>query len=123
MILAAGCVANQERLTQLEDGLRVYDGAIRWGDYGTAQAFVKRGEAGDAAQRPLPGSNIRVTAYEVVREAMLRQEDSGYTERLVQLRYYNSENAVEKTLLDRQRWEFDEQAQRWLITSGLPPFQ
>ena len=122
LLVLAGCMlTTPERHTQLEDTLRTYDAAIRWGHYGTAQAFVKRGEGQNADLRPV-GSEIRVTGYEVVREAILNQEQADFTQRLVQIRYYNTEYAREKTLMDPQQWVFDEQAKRWLITSGLPRF-
>jgi hypothetical protein len=29
---------------------------------------------------------------------------------------------VEKTLIDQQRWHFDDDTGRWMLETGLPPF-
>jgi hypothetical protein len=39
----------------------------------------------------------------------------------VEIRYIPPGSVVEKTVIDQQRWRFDEDDNRWVLESGLPP--
>ena len=39
------------------------------------------------------------------------------------IRYYHTERLKEKSLVDRQKWKYDEEDKTWYLESGLPDFK
>ena len=38
----------------------------------------------------------------------------------VEIKMFNANQAVERTILDEQEWRYDKESKRWLLHSGLP---
>ena len=60
---------------------------------------------------------FRVTAY-TLRSAGVY--DEGMTARqVVEIKMFNKQQAVERTIIDEQEWRYDEERQRWVLHSWL----
>lgn len=121
LILGCAGIKTGERMTLFDDTARAYLRAIRWGDYQSADAFKKM-QGPDTEITDFENlRQIRVTAYTVLKTIL--SEDKSTIVRVVNFQYYRITDAMVKNLIDRQRWEYDEENNRWFLTSGLPDFK
>ena len=121
LILGCASIKTGERMTLFDDTARAYLRAIRWGDYQSADAFKKM-QGPDSEITDFENlRQIRVTAYTVLKTIL--SEDKSTIVRVVNFQYYRITDAMVKNLIDRQRWEYDEEANRWFLMSGLPDFK
>ena len=61
---------------------------------------------------------FRVTAYTIRSTGVY---DEGMTARqVVEIKMFNANQAVERTIIDEQEWRYHENLKRWLLHSGLP---
>jgi hypothetical protein len=61
---------------------------------------------------------FRVTSYTLRSAAVF---DEGMTVmQTVEIKMFNTQQAVERTILQEQEWRYDEERKRWLLHSGLP---
>ena len=49
-------------------------------------------------------------------------EDQSKIIQIVDFQYYRLTDVTVKTLIDRQKWEYDEEQGRWFLQSDLPAF-
>ena len=123
IFLICGCAGIQtgKRMTLFDDTARAYLRSIRWGDYEAAYAF-KNPQAMDSKMPDFEDlRQIRVTAYNV--KQTILSEDKSTILRIVDFQYYRISNVIVKNLIDRQKWEYDQKANRWYLTSDLPDFK
>ena len=118
-----GCTGLQGkfRLAQFEDVSSSYEHAIRWGDYDVANALRKKQETDHEAWNVDKLDKIRVTSYELLSSNL--SEDQLRVHQAVKIRYFNADQMIEKTLIDKQLWEYDETEKAWFLQSGLPAFR
>lgn len=123
VFLISGCAGIQtgKKMTLFDDTARAYLRALRWGDYEVAYAFKKTEGADDKMPDFENLRQIRVTDYNV--KQTILSEDQLSILRIVDFQYYRITNAMVKTLIDRQKWEYDEEENRWYLTSDLPDFK
>jgi hypothetical protein len=50
-------------------------------------------------------------------------EDKRHVSQVVEIKYYQLDNVVIKTIRDEQLWEYDPKEKSWYLSSGLPPFK
>lgn len=116
--LVAGCAT--ARLSGLDNTLRAYERAIRWGDFKTAYALANNPNA------PVPDfqrlQNIRVTSYDKLAAPQADNEGTKLKQ-AVEVRYVNINNMSERVLQDEQTWEYVEKEDRWRLTSSFPAFR
>jgi len=121
-LLLTACVADkvkeEKQRMRLEDVLSHYETTVRWsGEVDKAYSFVKP-EALMTAQIPRGLEKVRVTAYDVVQPPIKTQD--GTVIQSVRIKYYLADGWREKTLVDDQLWEFDEESGRWW-RANIPP--
>jgi len=114
----AGCTTTPDRQTQLDDTLRAYERAVRWGEFPSAAAFARPDARPSDFSR---FSHVKVTGYDVA--GMRLTKGGNHLTQLVKIHYYNTDYMVEKSVVDRQEWEYDAKDGHWYITSGLPKFK
>lgn len=118
LLLLAGltaCATESDIQRSLDDTLRAYERALRWEGLDKAAGFQKHPQTiGERERRRL--KHIQITGYNIL-SASYRPDRAT---QLVEIRYYNDLNAVERTYTDRQVWEYDKKQQRWYLTSPLP---
>lgn len=123
LILMAGCasIKAREQGRALEETCKDYGKAIQWGQFSKAAGFMMPDPANQIT-RDLAGlEKIKISSYEVIDRQVL--EGGGEASQTVEIRYYHIENLIERTLLDKQRWLYDDARKHWFLMSGLPPFK
>ena len=119
-VAVAACTPNQVEKSRGE-AFKQYETIIRWSQWDAAADFI----APDyLEQNPITRLEMdrlrlfRVTAYTVRSTGIY---DDGMTARqTVEIRMFNTRQAVERSIIDQQEWRYDEDAKRWLLHTGLP---
>jgi len=119
----SGCASMDERkkTVLLDRTTRNYEGAIRWGDYATANVYRLQDSTDAQATSPANLKRFRVTSYETLNSVINKDETEALI--VVQIRYYDEERMKEVTLTDRQTWKYDSEAELWQLDSPLPAFR
>lgn len=123
VLFIIGCTSLQGkwRLAQFEDISYAYGQAMRWGDYDVASGFRKKQESDHGAWNVDKLDKIRVTSYELLNSNP--SEDKLRVHQSVKIRYFNVDQMKEKSLIDRQLWEYDDTEKAWYLQSGPPDFR
>jgi hypothetical protein len=118
--MLAGCPSNQADKSRGET-FKQYETIIRWSQWDAAADFIAPEYL---AEHPISRLDMdrlrlfRVTAYTVRSTGVY---DEGTTARqVVEIRMFNANQAVERTIIDEQEWRYHENVKRWLLHSGLP---
>ena len=115
-----GCATNADRHFMLNQTLLTYEKTYRWGEYGNLLNF-RKSDAQQAANALNDYQNIRISGYQVKRQ---HPSDDQYKISLdVEISYFRTDNNRIQSVLDKQTWEYDNDAKRWYITSPLPVFK
>jgi len=114
------CTPNPVEKSRSET-FKQYETIVRWSQWDAAADFVS-----PEYQLEHPISRLemdrlrlfRVTSYTLRSSGVF---DEGMTARqTVEIKMFNSQQAVERTVIDNQEWRYDEERKRWLLHSGLP---
>lgn len=108
--------AEQKREATLEDSLSMYEKAIRWSAFDKASNYLKESENVDITQF----RGIQVTSYLPMGRDV--SEDGQRIEENVKISYIFQQDHIERSLIDRQVWEYVEEEDRWYLTTSLPDF-
>jgi hypothetical protein len=113
-----GCISDP-KMVELDDTLRAYDRAVRWGNYQMIPSFRSKDKANEVLAYDRLKS-IRITGYS---QKQFRVSDKGTeADQIVEIRYYDENVAREKVEIDRQKWTYDTDSNRWVLISDLPKF-
>lgn len=122
LLLLAGCASDGGDTRKLDAALYSYAGTIRWGDLAGAMAFVDpelREKLQPTALQLRRMEQLQVTGYYVQAKT---QPSEGEIHQVVEIRFANKHNLVERAVIDRQVWRWDEQEKAWWLTTALPDF-
>jgi hypothetical protein len=124
VLLIFGCAQVQKRDQMLlfDDTSRSYDLAIRWGEYEEAFAFKQLSDTDDKLPDFAEYRQVRVTSYKV-KKTIVDEKSFSKVLRIVDIQYYRMSNVTVKNFIDRQKWEYNEELDRWYLISGLPVFE
>lgn len=120
VLLLAGC-ATDRRSTALTSTLNAYANAVRWDGFPSALQYV---DPKWREEHPL--SSLDQARYQQVRVGSYNDGEgpipAGPDEirQVVHIGLINKNTQVERTVIDRQTWTWDEDAKRWWLSSGLP---
>jgi hypothetical protein len=120
LILGCAGIQTGKKMSLFDDTRRAYLQALRWGDYEAAHAFRKLQSAENQTTDFEDLQQIRVTAHSI--KQTIVSDDKLTIVSIVDFQYYRITNVTVKNLIDRQKWEYDQEANRWFLTSGLPDF-
>ena len=119
-VAVAACTSNPVEKSRGE-AFKQYETIIRWSQWDAAADFIAPEYL---EQNPITRLEMdrlrlfRVTAYTVRSTGIY---DEGMTARqTVEIRMFNTRQAVERSIIDQQEWRYDEDAKRWLLHTGLP---
>ena len=116
----AGCPSSQQEKSRGET-LKQYETIVRWSQWDAAADFIAPEYLEEHPITRLQMDRLRlfrVTAYEVRSTGVF---DEGMTVRqTVEIRLFNTHQAVERAIIDDQLWRYDVDLKRWLLYSGLP---
>jgi len=119
----AGCAATRDnkRASDLPISIRLYLQALRWGDYTTAIAMLRRpdGSLPAADVERLEGLRVTTFDYQIVGGA------PGDLEAMMTatLDYYWEDQGNVHKVGQRATWWWDEDLQRWFLDDMLPDFK
>lgn len=119
-LVLGGCPSSQQEKSRGET-LKQYETIVRWSQWDAAADFIAPEYLEEHPITRLQMDRLRlfrVTAYEVRSTGVF---DEGMTVRqTVQIRLFNTHQAVERAIIDDQLWRYDPDIKRWLLHSGLP---
>ena len=118
--LLAGCPSSKVEQTR-DETLLAYEKLIRWSQWSAAVEFLAPEylEENPMTRLDLDRLNLfRVTAYEAGQLAV--GPDGLSIRQAVQIRLFNKNRSVERTIIDQQEWRYDAERERWLLHTGLP---
>ncbi len=116
-----GCAGSSQQTKTLELTLNQYEQIIRWSQWDGAVDLLAPEYLQNNPITRLDMDRLRlfrVTAY-TVRSAIPFDAGMGLSQ-TVEIRLFNRNRAVERTLIDRQEWRYDPDRERWFLHSGLP---
>ena len=122
ILLFVSCATLKEHKQKdlLEMSLDAYKEAILWGKYETASKFIREDWTDDQVLDFRKHKKIKVTSYELIDSKV--SEDKLQVYQAIEIMYYNVDNMIEKTLVDKQYWEYDIEKKNWYLQSGFPDF-
>ena len=122
LVLVIGCASiERKQLDILEQRTDNYENALRWGNYEIARAFIKKSAADQLPVEIESLKQIRVTSYKLLDRNVFESKEAA--EQKVEIRFYNIDSLIEKTIIDNQTWILDKDLENWFLSSGLPDFQ
>jgi hypothetical protein len=120
LLAVVACTSNPEEKSRGE-AFKQYETIIRWSQWDAAIDFVALEYQVEHPISRLDMDRLRlfrVTAYTVRSTGVF---DEGMTARqTVEIRMFNTQQALERTVIDEQEWRYDVDRERWLLHSGLP---
>jgi hypothetical protein len=123
-LLLMGCAGldmGKENWKKFEETSRAYLMALRWGEYETAYGFMRPPNSYDEIPDFYDLRDVRVTSHRI--KQTIISEDKMTVQQIVDFQYYRMRNVTVKTMTDRQKWEYDEEKERWYLISDLPKFE
>jgi hypothetical protein len=124
MLLLMGCAGldiGKENLEKFDETSRAYIMSLRWGEYEAAYGFKRPPTMNDEVPDFKDLSDVRVTSHRV--KQTIISEDEMTVMQIVDFQYYRARNVTVKTITDHQKWEYDEEKERWYLISDLPNFE
>jgi len=123
ILLLVGCATYQglSRLSSLESTSEAYEKAMRWGEYQLASSFIKTQGTDGESPNLKKLEKIKITSYKPT--GRNTSEDKLQAHQTVEIKYYNTDYLIEKTLIDKQLWEYDAKQKAWYLQSALPDFK
>ena len=119
LMLPGACATTSDKMDKLNSTLKGYEKALRWAKFEAAYSFHRW----DKDEQPsIPGhlKNIRLTSYSVSNRKF--DAKTMTAKQKVAISYYNKNNLREKSLVDKQRWKFFPDEERWFLMSKPPTF-
>lgn len=116
----AGCATPSSKNDLLNATLENYAATIRWGNFEDAAAFVDPETLKDHPLSELDLQRyrqVRVGGYTAQPPRPLGDNEIGQT---VEIVLTNNNTQTVRSVLDRQRWRYDEKKKHWWLVSGLP---
>lgn len=116
----AACAANQRR-DSLTSTLDAYHSTLRWGDFRHALEFVDPDWREAHPLTPLQMSRfkqVRVVGYDAGKGPV--PVSGTEVRQTVKIGLVNRHTMRERFIVDHQDWQWDDQAKRWWLTTGLP---
>jgi len=127
VLLTFGCAGLQlqterKKMALFDKTTKAYDLAIRWAQYEDAFAFKKSPGQDDVLPDFEDYRQVRVTALKV-KQTIIDKESLAKVLRIVDIQYYRMSNVSVKNLQNQQKWEYNEDDNRWYLISELPDFE
>ena len=118
-LILVGCVTSSDRQFSLQQTLLSYEKTIRWGEFTSLLNFRESSTEAELAQLGRY-DNTRISGYQVKRQ---KPDPDNFTlQQDVEISYFKTHDNRIRSVLDRQKWKYDEELNRWFIHSPLPRF-
>lgn len=117
----SGCLPPGKLEKSRSEAFRQYETIVRWSQWDAAADFV----APDyLAEHPISRLQMdrlrlfRVTQY-TIRSVNVLEEGMAATQ-TVEIKLFNTNQGLERSIIDEQMWRYEESSQRWRLHSPLP---
>ena len=120
-LLLSACASNNKQAKSLDETLKQYEIVIRWSQWDAAADYLSIDYLTNHPISRLDMDRLhlfKVTQY-VIRSAIPFDEGLAMRQ-VVQIKLFNRNRVVERTLIDQQEWRYDIESERWFLHSGLP---
>lgn len=120
VVTLVACTSNPVTKSRSE-AFKQYETIIRWSQWDAAADFISLDYQAEHPITRLEMDRLRlfrVTQYNL-RSANVF-DDGKSASQTVEIKMFNSNQGVERTIIDQQEWQWDEDRERWLLHSGLP---
>lgn len=119
--LLTACASMSPEAEALHRAQYAWSGAIRWGDFTGARHLV---DPEYIEQHPI--TDLELRRYEQIEISYYRDQgassnlDAGTAVRNIEIGVVNRHDMTERVVDYRESWRYDEEADSWWVTSGLP---
>ncbi len=120
LLVLSACATTQTEVEALDQSMKNYEMALRWGEYAYAQSMHKASSEFDPTVMARL-REIKISSYSSLNSTI--SPDLASAKQYVEIRYFNEAEAVERTFIDEQKWEYDPLKKSWSITSPFPTFK
>ncbi len=122
--LLSGCktlnLMQDKKEESLQETLKNYRSAIRWGYPGQAYNYLRK-DLAEKTSVPTNLNNISITDYKVIQLPDLVSETQASQTAVIS--YIFDDRQVEKSITDRQLWEFDKESHTWTRINPIPEYK
>jgi hypothetical protein len=120
VLLLSSCATSGKPKRILQETLINYASAVRWSGFEQALAFMD-----PEVLKAHPPSKLELERFRQVRVTFYHDQPAqnvSETEvtQIVEIGIVNEHSQSERSVIDRQRWRWDEPAKKWWLVSGLP---
>ncbi len=128
MMLLSSCASldNKKQANKLEQSLRQYSAALRWGRYRDAANFHITKEEKLTKVDIDYLENFSVTSVEFISKTIILDSKTDNAKQaliIFEVSYYHEAEAYVKKLKLNQTWWYNQATERWLIETGFPKFK
>jgi len=120
VLALAACTTNQVEKSKTET-FEQYETMVRWSQWDAAADFISPEYLAEHPITRLEMDRLRlfrVTSYTLRSAAVF---DEGLTvKQSVEIKMFNTQQAVERTIMQEQEWRYIESCKCWLLYSGMP---
>ena len=117
----SGCLPPGSLEKSRSEAFRQYETIVRWSQWDAAADFISPEYLVDNPISRLQMDRLRlfrVTQY-TIRSVNILDEGMAATQ-VVEIRLFNTNQGLERSIIDEQMWRYDESSQRWRLHSPLP---
>lgn len=118
-----GCadLQHKDQTKKLDQAVRSYIRAIRWGDLGAAASYIRPREGTVKPPDLSKLKGLRVTRYDFA----IDSEEQGSPEALmtVSFDYYFEDTLSVKKVYQQAMWWWDPEVENWFMDGSLPEFE
>jgi hypothetical protein len=117
----AGCLPPGQLEKSRSEAFRQYETIVRWSQWDAAADFISPEYLVDHPISRLQMDRLRlfrVTQY-TIRSVNVLEEGMAATQ-IVEIKLFNTNQGLERSIIDEQMWRYDESSQRWRLHSPLP---
>lgn len=115
------CALHTDQMLQFTRSYRSYERAIRWQEYDRLRSFHKNNKEILTEEERKRLKKFRVSAYNVL--VLNVAPDIKSALQIVEVKYYNHEYNVVRDMTLTNKWEFDEEKNRWELANPFPEFR
>ncbi len=119
----AGCADLQQKdqTKKLDEGVRAYIHAIRWGDMGAAASFIRPREGTVEPPDLSKLKDLHVTNFDYA----IDSKTEGDPEALMTVKfdYYFEDTLIVKDVYQQAVWWWDPEIENWFMDGELPEFE
>lgn len=119
----AGCadLQHQDQTKKLDQAVRSYIHAVRWGDLGAAASFIRPREGKQEPPDLSSLKGLRVTHYDYAIDSAARGEPEALM--TAKFDYYFEDTLSVKSVYQQVVWWWDPDLQNWFMDGELPAFE